>query len=62
MHGRVGERKYEECIQSSGRKISRDHFKDIGIAGRIILNLKVTGERVWTWFISLRVRTASGLL
>jgi hypothetical protein len=41
-----------------------DHFEDLDIGGRIILNwiLEKFGRNVWTRFMWLRIRTSGGLL
>jgi hypothetical protein len=42
----------------------RDHSKDLGIDGRIILELilRKQGENLWTTFFWLRAWTSGGLL
>jgi hypothetical protein len=53
-----------ECKILVGNLKGRDHSEDVGIDGRIILELILGKQvgKVWTGFIWLRIGTSGGLL
>jgi hypothetical protein len=52
----VGEERCLLCF-CGGKRMERDHLKDLSVDGRIILR-----DGAWTGLISLRIGTGGGLL